>query len=42
MDALVDRLTFSCVIFVSFSEDRRTANVLAETPGVECLVVERT
>lgn len=24
------------------SEDRRTANVIAETPGVECLVVERT
>lgn len=25
-----------------FSEDRRTANVIAEPPGVECLVVERT
>lgn len=24
------------------SEDRRTANVIAESPGVECLVVERT
>lgn len=24
------------------SEDRRTANVIAEPPGVECLVVERT
>lgn len=24
------------------SEDRRTANVIAEIPGVECLVVERT
>ena len=36
------RSTFSFLVFVSFSEDRRTANVIAETPGVECLVVERT
>ena len=27
--------------FVNFSEDRRTANVIALPPGVECLTVDR-
>ena len=29
------------VSIVCFSEDRRTANVIALAPGVECLTVDR-
>ena len=29
------------IFFVHYSEDRRTANVIALAPGVECLTVDR-
>ena len=32
---------FTFIMWFNFSEDRRTANVIALAPGVECLTVDR-
>jgi len=32
---------FTFITWFNFSEDRRTANVIALAPGVECLTVDR-
>ena len=43
----INIISYSCdfiylkIISFTFSEDRRTANVIALAPGVECLTVDR-